>query len=271
MTELSFEKMPHYIFSANRQFEEGEHHCNRLFEFDVLILMRKGVLRFMENDVSIELGAGEYYIQRARMPQQGVLPSETPNYYFVHFKGHYNRGSGLPIRGTFNIDKIQEIILEIEACGTKAEKLEYERLFYTLLCQLKKDNSPKHNSAENIRAYLLEHYQQNISLDELSRLFYYSPNQIINMFKEKYRETPHQMIMKYRLHRAGELILATDAPITKISRDVGFADYTSFYKAFVNKFGISPQEYRTVHSTDILPENVYFYDPDSKKWIKNTP
>ena len=55
MEKLSFEKMPHYIFSANRQFEKNEYHMNRIFNESVLILMRKGVLRFNENGVPVQL------------------------------------------------------------------------------------------------------------------------------------------------------------------------------------------------------------------------
>ena len=85
MEKLSFEKMPHYIFSVNRQFEKNEYHMNRIFNESVLILMRKGVLRFNENGVPVQLNAGEYYIQKAGLNQQGVTPSDSPNYFFIHF------------------------------------------------------------------------------------------------------------------------------------------------------------------------------------------
>ena len=49
MDYLSFEKMPHFIFGSNRQFTENEHHITRIYDMSVLLLMRKGVLRFTEN------------------------------------------------------------------------------------------------------------------------------------------------------------------------------------------------------------------------------
>ncbi len=257
MDELSFEKLPHYNFSANRQFEPNECHMNRIYEFSVLILMRKGILRFTEGGVPIELNPGEYYIQKAHLYQQGLVPSDEPNYYFIHFRGHYNKGSGLPIRGTFDIDAIQQIILQMEALGTHAARIEYEQLFYTLLCALKHSNSSEKRSAEQIRTYLLEHYTESITLKEISKIFYWSPNKIIALFKEYYGETPYQMLLSFRLKRASEYILSSDAPIQQIALDAGFKDYTAFYKSFSKKFGMSPLKYRAIHSTEMLPD-LYF-------------
>ena len=50
MEKLSFEKLPHYFFSANRQFEENEYHMDRVYELSVLLLIRKGVLRLPKTE-----------------------------------------------------------------------------------------------------------------------------------------------------------------------------------------------------------------------------
>ena len=124
MKKLSFEKLPHYFFSANRQFEQNECHMTRIYELSVLLLVRKGVLRFTENGVPTEVHAGEYYIQKPNTYHEGPMPSDAPNYYFIHFVGHYNKAGALPLRGQFNIDHIQPIIEKIEALGGGAEKIE---------------------------------------------------------------------------------------------------------------------------------------------------
>lgn len=75
MLKLSFDELPHYLFSDNRQFLPEERHIDRLCGEDVLLLVRKGVLRFHEDGVLAELHAGEYYIQRAGLYQQGLRPA----------------------------------------------------------------------------------------------------------------------------------------------------------------------------------------------------
>ena len=101
MKNLSFEHLPQYCFSANRQFEKNECHMERTYKLSVLLLVRRGVLRFSENGVPIEVSAGEYYIQCAGLHQQGPVPSDSPNYYFIHFKGDFCKAGALPIRGKF--------------------------------------------------------------------------------------------------------------------------------------------------------------------------
>lgn len=257
MEKLSFEKLPHYFFSANRQFEENEYHMDRVYELSVLLLIRKGVLRFTENGVPVEVSAGEYYIQKAGIQQRGVAPSDAPNYYFIHFRGHYSKAGALPLKGKFNIDVIQPIISEMEMLGAAAEKLEYESLFYKLLCALK-SNQGATSVAETLRTYILEHYTENLTLDNFAKFSLLSKNQTINVFKDTYGATPHKFLVEFRLKKAGELILATDYPINEICFAVGFTEYSGFYKAFFRKYGASPQDFRNKHSTNALPEDIYF-------------
>ena len=60
-----------YINASLRFFKKEEHHITRLCSCDVLVLVFSGVLRFSEDNVPIEVGAGEYYIQK-RVPIKPV-------------------------------------------------------------------------------------------------------------------------------------------------------------------------------------------------------
>lgn len=257
MDNLSFERMPQYCFSANRQFEPGECHMQRLYKLSVLLLIRKGVLRFTEDGVPVEVGEGEYYIQKAGLMQEGPIPSDSPNYYFIHFKGHYCKAGALPIRGKFDIDKIQPIIEKLDRLGRAAERIEYECLFYTLLCALKKQ-LPQKTVTERLRTHILENFARDISLDELSRVALLSKNQTINVFKDTYGVTPHKYLVNFRLQKASELVLATNMSINEICFAVGFSEYSGFYKAFLKKYGASPQDYRNNRTSDNLPNATYY-------------
>lgn len=255
---LSFEKLPHYIFSANRQFVRGEKHMNRTFNESVIVLVRKGVLRFREANVNVEVKEGEYYIQKAGLKQEGVEPSDEPNYFFIHFKGYYTQ-NGLPLRGTFHIEEAQKIITEMEKLGNTAEKLDYDSLFYLLLRQLRREMY-RETPAERIRTYLINRYNENITIDDLMKLIYRSQNQVINIFKAAYSTTPYHFLVDFRLLKAAELLIATDIPVKDVGFKVGFVEYTSFYKAFEKKYLKSPIEYRKTHLINSFPKGIYF-DP----------
>lgn len=257
MKQLSFSKLPHYHFSANRQFAPGERHICRIYGLSVLLLVRKGLLRFSENGVPIEVKAGEYYIQQPNLYQQGLVASDEPNYFFVHFSGKYSEGGALPLRGQFDINKIQPIIEEFEQLGISAEKIEYENVFYKLLIALKNGTS-KITDAELIRKYLLDNYNTEVDLNKIAKISTLSKNQVITTFKNQYSVTPYQFLLDFRLQKACEMILATDVPIREICFMSGFTDYTAFFKAFKRKYNLSPMEYRADHSTENVPDDIYF-------------
>lgn len=245
MIGLSFERLPHYIYSNSRQFLPGEHHIDRVFDKDVLIIMQKGILRFHEDGKPIELRAGEYYLQRAGLFQEGPLASESPNYFFFHFHGSFEEGGSLPLRGTFRYEALRPIIESLELLGISAPNLEYERLFYALLSELAKQQHDE-PLAEGIHAYLVKHYTESISLDDVAEKFSFSKNHIISLFKSAYGKTPHRYLTDYRLDRAREYLVSTARPLGVIAADVGFEEYSVFYRSFCSKYGVSPASYRAM-------------------------
>ena len=247
MLALSFDVLPRYIYSNRRQFLPKEHHMDRLFNENVLIVMRKGILRFQENGVPVELKAGEYYIQRAGLSQTAPKSSDTPNYFFVHFDGVFDKKGRLPLRGTYRDETIRPIIEAFRFLGNDAPNLEYEKLFYMLLSELarqQKDDS----TAERIKIYILENYKKPIGLTEIGAQFFLTKNQIIYLFRNAYGKTPHRYLMDYRLDKACDFLVSTLRPVTEIADQVGFEDYSVFYRAFTAKYGVSPSEYREIKS-----------------------
>jgi AraC-like DNA-binding protein len=78
----------------------------------------------------------------------------------------------------------------------------------------------------------------------LSSFTFISKNQMTELFKESFGTTPHKYITELRLLEACELLLSTNRSLTTIANNVGYSDYSIFYKAFYAKFKISPKEYR---------------------------
>ena len=265
MLRLSLDKLPNYVFSSNRQFDKGEKHICRIYDMSVLILMRKGTLRFNEEGTPVELKKGEYYIQRANLYQEGVVASDQPNYYFIHFNGTYSEDGDLPLRGTFNIDEIQKIIDKFDDLKDSSEKIEKEILFYQILASLKSSVGYK-SVSEKLRDYLLDHYSSDIKLEDLCKISFLSKNQTINIFRNEYGVTPHQFLIQTRLKKACELIISTDDSFKSIGYKVGFSDYTNFYKMFCHQYNLSPKEYRERLSPNILPDGLYKM-PDEESGI----
>ena len=91
--------------AATRVFQEGEVHVTRVYSYSVLILMLEGELRFLEDGREVTLQAGEYYIQRAGLLQEGLpLGRKLPTYFYVEFSGgdYQETGEGLALSGSFS-------------------------------------------------------------------------------------------------------------------------------------------------------------------------
>ena len=95
---------------------------------------------------------------------------------------------------------------------------------------------------DRITAYIEENYAKSITIDDLARHFYVSNSTISHLFKQKMGVSLYRYITQRRLIAAKSLILQRCA-LEDVSRAVGFADYSTFYRAFKQEFGISPRQF----------------------------
>ena len=79
-------------------------------------------------------------------------------------------------------------------------------------------------------------------MDDLARKFYVSNSTISHLFKQKMGVSLYRYITQRRLIAAKSLI-GEKVAMEEIAHRVGFADYSTFYRAFRQEFGISPRQF----------------------------
>ncbi len=72
-------------------------------------------------------------------------------------------------------------------------------------------------------------------------------NRFLREFKVTFEATPHQYIQQRRLARALELLRCTDASLTTVALETGFANHAHFSTVFRAVLSITPSSYR--HAT----------------------
>lgn len=95
-----------------------------------------------------------------------------------------------------------------------------------------------------IRAYLVEHLDQHITLLELSKRFDIPLTTMKQNFKTVYGDTIGTYIQSYRMQKAMWLLMETSQSITEVAGQVGYQNASKFSEVFRQFAGASPSEYR---------------------------
>ena len=90
--------------------------------------------------------------------------------------------------------------------------------------------------------YINSHFREPISVGDLAEQFYMDKNTLTRQFKRIVGLTPGEYIRRKRLETAYTLI-RQGAPIQEAVYRCGFTDYSAFYRAFRQFYGLSPREY----------------------------
>ncbi|MEN6594998.1 MAG: AraC family transcriptional regulator [Clostridiaceae bacterium] len=95
---------------------------------------------------------------------------------------------------------------------------------------------------KTVSSYLDAHLAEPISLDELSQTVFLSKYYLERVFRRETGVSIYQMLLQKRMIHARNL-MRNGLSLTLVAQKCGFSEYSGFYKAFKNEYGISPREY----------------------------
>lgn len=90
-------------------------------------------------------------------------------------------------------------------------------------------------------AYVAQNLDGDLNVKTLAAALHVSPSGLTHLFKKEFGIPMHKYILQKRLVHAKRLIEEGEA-LTRLYADVGFRDYSSFYKAYVSHFGHAPSK-----------------------------
>ena len=128
---------------------------------------------------------------------------------------------------------------------------------------LRSDNSTRHNqffttlrhhaaipgdmkpaTFDKMIAYIDEHYEQKIELEDIAKIGGYNVAYTSQFFKKQMGISFVEYVLRLRLREATLRLINTDEAVARIASDCGFADVKAFNVAFKKHFRITPTEYR---------------------------
>lgn len=92
--------------------------------------------------------------------------------------------------------------------------------------------------------YIWSYYNQDLDLEELSKIIGMSKFHFLRVFKSCYGITPYQFLSEIRIEKAKAKLKSSNMPIVTLATELGFEMDSSFIKFFKKKEQISPQRYR---------------------------
>lgn len=96
---------------------------------------------------------------------------------------------------------------------------------------------------------IIEREYRTLSVDRLAGMLYVDPCHLARSFRREVGVTPKQYLTRVKLTYAEYYLTNTTHTIQQIADMVGYANYTSFYIAFRQRFGLAPEEYRRAYTS----------------------
>ncbi|CAI6081215.1 response regulator transcription factor [Cohnella sp. JJ-181] len=102
----------------------------------------------------------------------------------------------------------------------------------------------KDTPVQRIKAYIEARYAGPVTVEELARTVFLTPNYISNLFKEQTGETIIDYLTGVRMRHARAQLADPQRKIYEIAESTGFNSTSYFSVVFKNMYGASPKEYR---------------------------
>ena len=250
-----------FIFEGKDGNYKVPKHWHRSIE---IFLVIEGVIDFYINSTQHTLEKGQVIlvnsneIHSIEAPHKNfTLVFQIPRKLFENYvtEDELVFQSTLKERDHILVDTIKKMYSQYEKKenGYQFDVLSYfYKILYILMNQYKlkevDEIRRKHNrqleKLSTITQYIKEHYNEDISLESVAKVFGFNPTYLSKMF-QKYAGINYKVyVMDVRMNRAYKELINTGDSITEIAIRNGFSDSRSFTKAFKKRFNTLPSVYR---------------------------
>lgn len=182
---------------------------------------------------------------------------------WVHFFGNnleeiyekYEQRGGMPTFTPAHLSQLENTLAELtsiaEGTDSIRDMLLCEKLM-TLLTGIMKEGCPefrnhgekKRRILSDVKDYLDEFFQTEISLDDLAERFFINKYYLTRIFKEQFGQSILSYVTGVRITRSKQLLRFSDYSMEEIALECGFCDGNYFARTFKKTEGITPGQFR---------------------------
>ncbi|MGQ4879342.1 helix-turn-helix transcriptional regulator [Billgrantia sp. LNSP4103-1] len=103
---------------------------------------------------------------------------------------------------------------------------------------------------KRVIAFVNSHLDATIHVKEMAFEARLSLSHFSHAFKLTFGEPPLAYVTRRRLARACDMMLASDAPLSRIAHECGFYDQSHFTRHFHRRLGMTPQSWRRFYADE---------------------
>lgn len=97
---------------------------------------------------------------------------------------------------------------------------------------------------KQVHNFLVGHFNEHYTIDELSEQFKLSPTVMKKRFKGVYGDSIYSYMKRYRLQVAERLLDESSLSVGEIAAQIGYTNPNKFTSAFCSEYGVPPTEFR---------------------------
>ena len=271
---------PYIRLTMESRISAGHNIARRVIYDYELIYLETGNFTFLYNDTTYRCKAGDIIFIRPGIPHSFILDLGEISQPHIHFDMIYTADSkktpisfkDLPamspaekalirpdLFGDFprtpfvffeNTEQALALFYRVIDCVCAGQALEAKGLLTTLLAVLIRDNfasclnqkEPTWGIARQLKDFIDATHGVGIGLDALEKQFSYSKFHLERQFQREYGVSLIAYVNKKKMRLAQELL--TEKSVSQVAEEIGFSSIYAFSRAFKNRFGISPSEYK---------------------------
>lgn len=257
-------KLPFYFNECGKFYAQQRYYTIRKGKHDFLLvftLSGRGGLEYQGK--SFDLTENKCVIVDCRERSYFFSKSERWTYYWMHFNGSAVKGmlENVLSAGEFPVNVKNPSLIEAEMLHifslSKTSDIEsclkISQSISTILSTLILNNTAlsqgeKSNNYDReitmVCEYIDKNYAQRITIEDMHLVAHMSKYYFIRVFKKYVGLPPYEYLQTIRVNKAKHLLLFSSNSISDIATLTGFTDTNGFIKAFKEKVGETPLQYR---------------------------
>ena len=228
-----------------------------------IIIPINGIARFSLNGVPYQIDRNTIVHAGEDMNIEIKTYEEDWTYAVIHyevvqtkekFSSYKNKHFSIEIN---NMQEIQDIAKQLLSKNRNPDffsLLESKVIFMNLLQSiLQGARNSKYNltlqQVTQILDYFHTHYEEDIMISKVADQFGIDRRRISYLFEKITGLTPVQYLMRYRISKAKELLIASELTVSEIAEAIGYQDSFYFSRVFKNVTKMSPSQFRKTHQS----------------------